>query len=219
MTRPPAPARLIALVGEAMNAHIALQAAEAEFRAKREHFRHLTENVIPEYMEAEELEEAILPTGDVVGVKTVTRASITQEHREAAYEYLRANGHDNMIKGQVIIQFGLKEYAHYKSFHAMMQRVFPELPIEVTWVGRPGESDRGVTQSLMELVRSAIGPERKIDTKETVPGATLVSFVKKQLDAGTEFPSDLFGAVRTRQAQIPGLKPVEDPTERLFDAG
>ena len=209
--------RIVALVGEALNAQSAMQSAEQDFKAKKARFRDLLENIIPEALDAEEVDTVELPTGDVVTIKSVTRASITEERRELAYDYLRQVGLDGMIKGQLIVQFGLKEYALFQSFKKMMERVFPDMPVKLTWEGPGDGSDQRVVQSLEALMRDAIGPDRKIIAKETVPGPTLTSWVRKQLDSGVDFPADLFGAVRVREAQIPGLKPVPEVAGELFD--
>lgn len=167
-----ATARLVTLAGEAMNAQIAMQAAEADYKAKKARFRDLMENIIPEALDAEELDVAVLPTGDLMSTDEKTFGSITAEHRAEAYHWLRNNGQEGMIKTQLVVPFKLRD-----------KRV------------------ESVTQVLQEAL-----PDVKIEVKETVPGSTLLSFIRTMLDAGADWPADLFGAVRVRQAVLPGVK-------------
>lgn len=169
-----APARIVALVGQAMSAHIAMVNAEAEYKAKKERFRDFVENIIPEAMEAEELSAVTLATGDVVTIKEVTRASITEEHRAAAHGYLLEAGRADMIKTYVTGVFGLGQYDAAHQYAKDLQ---------------------------------VIMGEKNVTIKRSVPGPTLAKFVREKFDAGAEFPAELLGAVRLREAQLPGLKP------------
>jgi hypothetical protein len=177
--------------------------------------RDLLETVLPEAMAAEGVDEFALPSGKKVTVKTQYEAHISQEHRDAAFKYLYDKGLDaTLIKASLTVKFGLKEYSIFRSFHNMVRKMFPTMPIRVVWEGADGESDRDVAVALERLIRSAL-EGRGLTVTDSVPGPTLKKWVREQFEAGNDFPAELFGAVQIRRAVIPGLKAETDEVGEL----
>lgn len=66
----------------------------------------LSESTIPEAMMAIGMEEFTLSTGEKVSVKKFYSASISQDNLDPALGWLRTNGHGDIIKNEVNVQFG-----------------------------------------------------------------------------------------------------------------
>lgn len=64
---------------------------------------------IPTLMEELGMQEFTLKSGEKVQVKRHIKASITDEHHDDAFLWLRRNGHGSLIKNEVKAQFGRGE--------------------------------------------------------------------------------------------------------------
>lgn len=74
-------------------------------------FRKLAEETMPEAMQQLGLNSLELRDGTKISIQEVVSASITEENRTAAHEWLRANGYGDIIKNQVVVEFGAGEDA------------------------------------------------------------------------------------------------------------
>lgn len=83
--------------------------AEDAVKAINEQIRKLEFEVLPEAMLALGMKNFELENGDKVSVKDAVSASITEERRAAALDWLRQTKNDSIIKRQLIVSFGRGE--------------------------------------------------------------------------------------------------------------
>lgn len=84
---------------------IEIEALEELLTEAKSKLRELTQFTIPQLLDG--LEGSItLDDGRKVEVKETVRASIKNENKPAAMQWLRENGHDSIIKNQIIVSLG-----------------------------------------------------------------------------------------------------------------
>jgi hypothetical protein len=82
----------------------------AETLAEREKsYRILTETTIPEAMAEAHLKKFVMEDGSSIDVRPFYSASIPKARQAEAFEWLRNNGCDDIIKNVVSVRFGRKE--------------------------------------------------------------------------------------------------------------
>ena len=86
-----------------------LAALEAEFKAKKEELRLTSEQELPDAMQAAGLTQIILSTGEKISIKEFYSAHISKANQEKAYQWLLSNGHEGLIKNEVLLKFGRDE--------------------------------------------------------------------------------------------------------------
>ena len=138
--------------------------------AKKELLR-LTDEELPASMAEMGLASFTLDDGSTIDVKPTYGASILVANREAAYEWLRDHGYDDIIKNDVSVSFGRGEDDMAGSFKAL------------------AEKEGYVPQQ-----------------NTSIHSQTLRAFVRERVEAGDEFPMDLFGAYVGQRAVIKGAK-------------
>jgi hypothetical protein len=94
-------------------------------------------------------------------------ASIKEENRAEAYEWLRDNGYDDIIKNTVSVRFGR------------------------------GEDQ--LCDTLLNLLREQNYP---VEQAQKIEPQTLKAWVREQVERGSEFPTELFGAYIGQKATI-----------------
>ena len=82
---------------------------EEQLKAKAKAVRKLSQEIIPAKMSELGLESLTLKDGSSVKVKQLVQASIPVRYREEAFNWLRDNGHGDLIKNQVSATFGKGE--------------------------------------------------------------------------------------------------------------
>lgn len=84
------------------------QIAETEEHLKtlREQHQGVSENDIPEAMDAADIREFKLGDGRVVSIEESYHAKIPEGRRRAAFRWLRAHGHNGIIKRIIALNFG-----------------------------------------------------------------------------------------------------------------
>lgn len=82
---------------------------EVTLKEKKDALRELLERRIPEACQEIGLSSFKLNDGSSVDIKPYYSASIPEDRRGEAYEWLRSNGHDDIIKNTVSVQFGRGE--------------------------------------------------------------------------------------------------------------
>lgn len=179
---PQASPRLQHLVRELEAWHHKVTMLEGQLAKAKEMRQDLAENVIPEAMAAEDCEE----TGFVVPWydRVVTLAT---------------SWHAGITKANREAAFAW--LVANKEDDAIKQQVSVQFPLKA----------RYEALAFQELVREA-APHAKVEVKETVPGSTLVALAKRLMEAGADWPADLFGAFKKRQVVLPWLKP-EKPAD------
>ena len=82
---------------------------EAELKAKKEELRLTAEQELPDAMQAAGLTQITLSTGEKISVNEFYNAHISKANQEKAYEWLVSNGHEGLIKNEVLMKFGRDE--------------------------------------------------------------------------------------------------------------
>src|SRR6056300_618316 len=88
---------------------------EEELKKLRDVEDTLSEQTIPNLMHKIGLELLKLKDGSSVEVKPKYKARIPESRSEEAFSWLRENGHGDMIKNQVTMEFGMKQDNEAKS--------------------------------------------------------------------------------------------------------
>ena len=90
---------------------LALQVSELEanLKAKKEELRLTSEQELPDAMQAAGLTQITLSTGEKISINEFYTAHISKANQEKAYEWLVSNGHEGLIKNEVLLKFGREE--------------------------------------------------------------------------------------------------------------
>ena len=81
---------------------------ELMIKAKKESLRQQNEHIV-QLMEERGVKSIRMTGGQSVDIKPFYTGSITKEKQEEAFQWLRDNGYDDIIKNQVIVKFGRAE--------------------------------------------------------------------------------------------------------------
>ena len=81
---------------------------EAELKAKKEELRLTSEQELPDAMQAAGLTQITLSTGEKISVNEFYNAHISKANQEKAYEWLVSNGHEGLIKNEVLMKYKVK---------------------------------------------------------------------------------------------------------------
>lgn len=82
---------------------------EQSLKECKEHYRKLTEEVIPEALAEIGMKNFTMEDGSLIDVKPFYSASISEARRAEAFQWLREHGYDDIIKNTVSVQFGRGE--------------------------------------------------------------------------------------------------------------
>lgn len=88
---------------------------EEQLKKKKDYKKHLAENVLPNLFSEVGLSELKLADGRHLKVSNYYGASIKEEKKQAAFNWLRDNGFGDLIKNQVSCSFGRNEDEKAKS--------------------------------------------------------------------------------------------------------
>jgi hypothetical protein len=132
---------------------------EDQLKTAKKLLLQISDEEIPNLMSETGLSSFRLDDGSSVEIKSIYGASIPVANREKAFDWLRRNGNDDIIKNKVIATFGRGQEEDARSF---MQ------------------------------VASANGVSTNQESK--IEPQTLKAFVKESVEAGVDFPMELFGA-------------------------
>lgn len=107
----------IAFLGEKQRKLIK-QIAELEnnLSMTKESLRKIVENDLPEAMDEVGMTSFVLEDGSKIKVSTFYSASIPEERKEEAFEWLKEHEFDGLIKADVKVQFGKGEFEIAQSF-------------------------------------------------------------------------------------------------------
>tara|TARA_R100000734_G_scaffold19120_2_gene18264 strand:+ start:4991 stop:5533 length:543 start_codon:yes stop_codon:yes gene_type:complete len=81
---------------------------ELLLKAKKEGLRQQNEHIV-QLMEERGVRSIRMTDGQSVDIKPFYTGSITKEKQEEAFQWLRDNGYDDIIKTQVVVKFGRAE--------------------------------------------------------------------------------------------------------------
>ena len=90
---------------------LATQVAEIEsmLKAKKEELRLPSEQELPDAMQSAGLTQITLSSGEKISIKEFYNAHISKANQEKAYQWLIENGHEGLIKNEVLLKFGREE--------------------------------------------------------------------------------------------------------------
>jgi hypothetical protein len=78
-------------------------------KERKEQQRKLLEETIPAMLQELGMKKFTMSDGSTIDVKPFYSATIKEENRAVAYEWLRKNGYDDIIKNTVSVRFGRGE--------------------------------------------------------------------------------------------------------------
>tara|TARA_R100000541_G_scaffold3999_3_gene11269 strand:- start:3214 stop:3792 length:579 start_codon:yes stop_codon:yes gene_type:complete len=82
---------------------------ETSLKAKKEELRLTSEQELPDAMQSAGLTQITLSTGEKISINEFYNAHISKANQEKAYEWLVSNGHEGLIKNEVLLKFGREE--------------------------------------------------------------------------------------------------------------
>ena len=90
---------------------LATDVAELEglLKAKKEELRLTSEQELPDAMQQAGLTQIKLSSGENISINEFYNAHISKANQEKAYGWLVANGHEGLIKNEVLLKFGREE--------------------------------------------------------------------------------------------------------------
>lgn len=135
----------------------------------KQEYNKIAEVQLPEAMQMMGLKFFGLADGYEINIQQVVSTKIKPEQQEAAYQWLREQGHDDIIKNEVKVVFGRGEGE------------------QAAWLA-------GNISAIIHDEGPIPGKEAgMVISEQTIHPQTLKAFVTTQLEAGTEFPAELFG--------------------------
>ena len=106
---------------------------EEQLKAKAKAARKLSQEIIPARMSELGLESLTLADGSSIKIKQLIHASIPVKYREEAFQWLRDNGHGDIIKNQVSATFGKGEDTTASNFIDKIEELGYQ-PQQKVWV-------------------------------------------------------------------------------------
>ena len=86
-----------------------IEELETVVKERKEQQRKLLEETIPAMLQELGMKKFVMSDGSTIDVKPFYSASIKEENRAVAYQWLRDNGYDDIIKNTVSVRFGRNE--------------------------------------------------------------------------------------------------------------
>lgn len=102
---------LVALAEEMVKLEYSIADIDDQRKALESLRRAIEESDLPEAMEAAGVEDFTMKDGRKVTIKIRTHSHISEDNQEGAFEWLRVNGHDDIIKRIISVAFGKGEDA------------------------------------------------------------------------------------------------------------
>lgn len=104
----------------------------------KEQLRRVVEQDLPEAMDEVGMTKFVLDDGTTITIKPFYAASIPEERKDEAFEWLKDNDFDGMIKADVKVSFGKGEFEIAKSFVQFIRgfnekAIDPEYKENVHW--------------------------------------------------------------------------------------
>lgn len=111
---------LVALAEEMVKLEYAIADIDDQRKALAGLYRAIEESDLPEAMEAAGVADFTMKDGRKVTTKTRTHTHISEDHQEGAFEWLRVNGHDDIIKRMISVSFGKGEDKKAEALYALL---------------------------------------------------------------------------------------------------
>jgi hypothetical protein len=115
-----------------------IAAVENTLTILKEKLRRTMEQDLPEAMDAVGMSKFSMDDGTEIKVKPFYAASIPEDRKEEAFEWMKENDFDGMIKADVKVSFGKGEFEIAKSFMEFIRgfnekAIDPEYKEQVHW--------------------------------------------------------------------------------------
>ena len=149
-----------------------IAATEEELKKLKDVETTLSEQTIPNLMQQAGVELIKLEGGISVEVKPFYSARIPSSKSEEAFEWLRDNGHGDLIKNQVSLEFGMKQDNEAKSLIEELKA--KGLPVKQKTTVHPSSLRGFVREQIQDLGKDVpaelfgtyVANKTKITTKE-----------------------------------------------------
>ena len=149
-----------------------IEATEEELRKLKDVETTLSEQTIPNLMQQAGVELIKLEGGISVEVKPFYSARIPASKSEEAFQWLRDNGHGDLIKNQVSLEFGMKQDNEAKSLIEELKS--KGLPVKQKTTVHPSSLRGFVREQIQDLGKDVpaelfgtyVANKTKITTKE-----------------------------------------------------
>ena len=149
-----------------------IEATEEELRKLKDVETTLSEQTIPNLMQQAGVELIKLEGGVSVEVKPFYSARIPASKSEEAFQWLRDNGHGDLIKNQVSLEFGMKQDNEAKSIVEELKS--KGLPVKQKTTVHPSSLRGFVREQIQDLGKDVpadlfgtyVANKTKITTKE-----------------------------------------------------
>ena len=149
-----------------------IEATEEELRKLKDVETTLSEQTIPNLMQQAGVELIKLEGGISVEVKPFYSARIPESKSEEAFQWLRDNGHGDLIKNQVSLEFGMKQDNEAKSIVEELKS--KGLPVKQKTTVHPSSLRGFVREQIQDLGKDVpaelfgtyVANKTKITTKE-----------------------------------------------------
>ena len=146
--------------------------AEEELKKLKEVETTLSEQTIPNLMQQAGLSLLKLADGSSVEVKPFYSARIPASRSDEAFNWLRENGHGDLIKNQVSLEFGMKQDNEAKSIIEELKA--KGLPVKQKTTVHPSSLRGFVREQIQDLGKDVpaelfgtyVANKTKITTKE-----------------------------------------------------
>ena len=86
-----------------------IEEIESVLKERKDQQRKLLEESIPAMLQELGMKKFTMEDGSTIDIKPFYSASIKEENRAVAYQWLRDNGYDDIIKNTVSVRFGRNE--------------------------------------------------------------------------------------------------------------
>lgn len=103
--------RIASLVKQQLALEARVSDLEQELTGAKKDLKEVAENQLPAAMAEYGMAKVKMDDGSEISVSKFYSASIPKARQEEAFDWLRDNGHDSLIKNQVSISFGRSEDA------------------------------------------------------------------------------------------------------------
>jgi hypothetical protein len=129
----------IRFFGEKQKSYVrTIAGLENELSMLKEKLRRTVEQDLPEAMDQVGMTEFKLEDGTTIKVKPFYSASIPEDRKEEAFDWLKEHDFDGMIKADVKVQFGKGEFEMAQAFLEFvrgfnMKAIQPEYKEQVHW--------------------------------------------------------------------------------------
>jgi hypothetical protein len=95
---------------------------EENLGARKKDLRLLTEYELPSLMDEIQMGTIGLVDGTTIEVKTVYQASISKANQVQAFEWLRENNQGDLIKNQLVVEFGMGQDEQAEEIKTLLQQ-------------------------------------------------------------------------------------------------